>query len=320
MSYRMLVSSEPLLKRKHFMEFIGDWGEHYKERFYQVKFLAQFERAYRKGYLSAAVTTPLTIDPEDDMGFQPRNYDTIYQVRIGINQGWNMYLKWPTGDYRGKLEDPAFVVINPVATDDKKFIGVISNAKAQFGSAPGKITSLVSAALTTGPVVPYDQVLWANRIEISNHVTTNVRIVGYDTFTDTDGSAQSVQIFDYALVAGQTIGVDVEKSKKVLGTLKFQATEGTPTAPNPVNIWIGGELEMPKLDRFFEFCFVRDWMPEFVASVNSMLDFEKIILSCLVNKLKIVPVKDQAIRNKLASGEIPTFPMYHYSEYEGYQL
>lgn len=320
MAFRTLATPEPLLKRGYFLEFIGDWGEHYKERFYRIKFLAQFERNYRKGYLPLAATTPLVIDPKDDMGFEPKYYDTLYQVRIGINHGWNMYLQWPTGDYRGKLEDPTFAVINPVASDDKKFIGLISAAKPLFGTAGGILTSLVSAALTSGPTVPYDQTLWINRIEISNHVTTDVRIVGYDTFTDTDGNARSVQFFDYKLVSGQTIGVDVEKSKKVLNLLKFQATEGTPTALLPVTIWLGGEFEAPKLNRFFEFMFVKDWMPAFHASVSSILDYEKIILSCLVNKLKIEPVMEPAIRAKLQSGELPSYPLWHYSQYESLSI
>jgi len=320
MAFRILATPEPLLKKGHYVNFVGAWGDKYEKRFYQVTHLIQFERSYRKGYLAAAVTTPLIIDPDDDMGFEPVYYDTIYQVRHGISQGWNMYLRWPTGDYRGKLEDPNFITINPVATDGQKFIGVMTAAKPIFGTSAGKMTTLEDATLTEGPTVPYDQVLWLNRIEISNHVTTNVRIVGYDTFTDTDSTARSVLIFDYPLVAGQTVGVDVEKSKKVLGLLKFQATEGTPTEANPVNIWVGGELEMPKLDRFFEFVYVKDWMPNFYASVDSLLDYEKIILCCLVNKLKIMAVEDNATRKKLENGDIPSYPLYHYTEYEAKSL
>jgi len=316
MSFRTLATPEPLLKRGHYIEFIGDWGDKFEKRFYEVKHLIQFERSYRHGYLSDAVTTPLTIDPDADMGFEPTYYDTIYQVRIGLNAGWNMYVEWPTGDYRGKLEDPLFAVINPVATDSLKFIGVVSSARPSMAYAAGGITTLTGVALTNGPVVPYDQVLWLTRVEISNHVTTDVRIVCYDSFTDTDGTAQAIQLFDYPLVAGQTIGVDVERSKKALNQLQFQATTGTPTAGNPVVVYVGGELEWPKLDRFFEFCFVKDWMPNFRASVNSLLDFEKIIYCCLVNKLKIKAIEDQTIRAKLARGDLPVFPMFHYSEYE----
>lgn len=322
MAFRTLVPGTPelLLKRGHFLEFIGNWGEHYKERFYQVTHLIQFERAYRAGYLPAAATTPLTIDPDGDMGFEPVYYDTLYQVRIGISHGWNMYLRWPVGDYRGKLEDPSFIDINPVASDDKKYIGVISSARPAMGTSAGVMTTLSAATLTTGPTVPYDQVLWLNRIEVSNHVLTDVRIMGYDTFDDTDGTARTVTLFDYPLVAGQTIGVDVERSKKALGILKFQCTEGTPTVANPVNVFVGGELESPKLDRLFEFIFVKDWMPNFRASTNSLLAYEKLILSCLVNKLKITPVKDETKRRQLAAGEIPSFPLYHYSEYESIAL
>ncbi len=316
MAFRILSTPEPLLKRGHFVEFIGDWGERFGKRFYRVANLIQFERSYRAGYLPAAATVPLAIDPEAGMGFEPVYYDTIYQCRLGLSQGWNMYVQWPTGSYRGKLEDPAFIALNPMATDDKKFIGVFSAAKPVFGDSAGKMTSLVDATLTTGPSVPYDQVLWLNRIEISNHVTTDVRVIGYDTFTDTGGSARTELLFDYRLVSGQTVGVDVEKSKKVLNTLKFQAIEGTPTGANPIRIWVGGLLEQPKLDRFFEFVFVRDWMPLFHASPNSLLDYEKVLLCTLVNKLKITAVEEDALRRRLAAGEIPSYPLYHYSEYE----
>lgn len=352
MTFRILATPEPLLKRGHFVEFIGPWGdrlmrnsyvgeEGHQRVFQRVKFLSQMERDYRGGYLAAAATAPFAVDPDADMGFHPTYYDTIYQVRIGVNAGWNMYLRWPTGTYRGKLEDPAFVTLDPVATDDKKFIGVMSAARPQFGTSGGVMTTLEDATLTNGPAVPYNQILWINRIEISNLLTTDVRIVGNDSFTDTGGTARTPEIFNYRLVAGQTIGVDVEGSKKVLNQLQIQCTEGTPTAGNPVKVWIGGELETPKLDRFFEIFFIRDWMPLFHAATNSLMDYEKLLFSCLVNKLKIAPVPDPAIVDlqsidpkvqtdtqkamiahemnilaRLKNRELPSHPLWHYSVYE----
>ncbi|MFH1486483.1 MAG: hypothetical protein ABIH46_10455 [Chloroflexota bacterium] len=320
MAFRILATAEPLLKKGHYVNFIGHWGDKYEKRFYQITHLIQFERDYRAGYLPAAATSPYSINPNSDMGFEPVYYDTIYQVRIGISQGWNMYLRWPTGDYRGKLEDPDFVTINPVATDGQKYIGVMSAAKPIFGTSAGVMTTLEDATLTDGPTVPYDQVLWLNRIEVSNKFTEDLYVVGYDTFTDTDGTARTVELFNYKLVAGQTVGVDVEKSKKVLAQLKFQVEGATPTEALPVKVFVGGELEMPKLDRWFEMFFVKDWMPLFYASVNSLLDYEKLLLCCLVNKLKIVAVEGDEIRRKLESGEVPSYPLYHYSEYESKSL
>lgn len=320
MAFRLFTTPEPLLRKGYYVNFIGNWGDKYKEKYYQITHLIQFERDYRAGYLAAAATAALIIDPTADMGFEPVYYDTIYQVRFGINQGWNMYLRWPTGDFRGKLEAPNFVVINPVATDGQKFIGVMNAGLPVMGTSAGRITSLTDATLTDGPTVPYNQVLWLNRIEISNHVTTDVRIVGYDSFTDTGGTARTVMLFDYRLVAGQTVGVDVEKSKKAFNQLQFQCVEGTPTGDNPVRVFVGGQLEMPKLERFFEFFFVKDWMPNFMASVNSLLDYEKILFCCLVNKLKIKAVVDSETRRKLELGEIPSYPLFFYSEYESMAL
>lgn len=319
MAFRILTTEEPLLKRGHYVEFIGNWGDKYEKRFYRVTHLIQFERDYRAGYLIATATTPLTVDPDANIGFEPVYYDTIYQVRHGFPTGINVYLRWPTGDYRGKLEDAAFQ-INPVATDSTKFIGVLSAAKPAFGQAAGEMTSLTDATLTAGPAIPYNAVLWLNRIEISNHVTTDVRIVCTDTFTDTDGNAASVMLFDYPLVPGQSIGVDVEKSKKALGQLNFQAVAGTPTVANPVRVFAGGELEEPKLNRFFEFVYVRDWMPNYFVVCNGLVDYEKVIFSCLVNKLKIKAVEDEGTRRALQKGDIPVFPLYHYSEYEATAL
>lgn len=65
----------------------------------------------------------------------------------------------------------------------------------------------------------------------------------------------------------------------------------------------------------FEMFFIRDWMPEYHAYVNGIVDYAKIIMRFLLNKCTIQAVTDETIRGRLERKEIPYKPVFHYSVY-----
>ncbi len=116
---------------------------------------------------------------------------------------------------------------------------------------PGKMTEIVADDTDTEAfVVPNNKLFDINRIEINNRASEDIRVRGWDTFTDTDAVAHSsaaspVPLFDYPLASQDAIVVDCQdKAKRVMGTLVLQAVSGTGsgiTGGTPVEVYIGGE-------------------------------------------------------------------------------
>lgn len=121
---------------------------------------------------------------------------------------------------------------------------------------PGKMTEIVGDG---GPaddvdftafVVPFNKLFEITRIQINNRVNEDIRVRGWDTFTDTDGTphtsiANQVPLFDYPVASQDAIVVDcADESKRVMGTLVLQAVSGTGSgidSTHPVEIYVGGE-------------------------------------------------------------------------------
>lgn len=123
---------------------------------------------------------------------------------------------------------------------------------------PGKMTQITARGLPdaeptefTAFVVPFNKIFEINRIEINNRVNEDIRVRGWDTFTDTDEvehstSAHQIPLFDYPVASQDAIVVDCQdKTKRVLETLVVQAysaTEGAISPDNPVEVYIGGDF------------------------------------------------------------------------------
>lgn len=128
MSFRLLVTPEPLLRPGHFVGMIGDWGDKFEKKWYRVNFALQTKRDYYYGIMSRSATSALTINPDTGWRLQPRYYSTLYQCRIGLSPDWLMYIRWPTTAYRGGLEEPAY---DPVPTEgagtttQRRYIGFV---------------------------------------------------------------------------------------------------------------------------------------------------------------------------------------------------
>lgn len=116
---------------------------------------------------------------------------------------------------------------------------------------PGKMTEIIDDDLdTTAFAVPFNKLLDITRIQINNRANEDIRVRGWDTFTDTDGTAHTtaasqVVLFDYPVASLDAVVIDcADESKRVMGTLVLQAHSGTGggiTAGTPVEVYVGGE-------------------------------------------------------------------------------
>lgn len=134
MAFTLLAMPEPLLKQGHVLGMIGDWGEHYQKKWYRIKRTRVTIRDWYAGIMPADATAALEIDPgvtgiASTISLSPRYYETIYQSRIGLSPDWMCYIRWPTDEYRGGLEEPNRA---PNPTEDatspyRSFIGFIDS-------------------------------------------------------------------------------------------------------------------------------------------------------------------------------------------------
>lgn len=141
MSIKILAFPEPLLKEGYYVGMIppgpGGWGDKYPSKWYQVTFTEQILRDYRAGYMPASPSpdVAVTIDPDDDIGLQPRYYSTIYQCRIGVSPDWLCYIRWPTNEYRGALEEPDYAPVPAEAAAPwRRYIGFIDSKMSPISS------------------------------------------------------------------------------------------------------------------------------------------------------------------------------------------
>lgn len=116
---------------------------------------------------------------------------------------------------------------------------------------PGKMTEITADDTdTTAFAIPFNKLFEATRIQINNRVNEDIRVRGWDTFTDTDGTVHSsalnpVPVFDYPVASQDAIVVDcADEAKRVMGTLVLQAHSGSGagiTAGTPVEVYVGGK-------------------------------------------------------------------------------
>lgn len=116
---------------------------------------------------------------------------------------------------------------------------------------PGKMTEITTHnTATTAFAVPFNELLEINRIQINNRANEDIRVQGWDTFTDTDGTVHSttvspVPVFDYPVASQDAIVVDCsDEAKRVMGTLVLKATCGSGTLSNPVEVYVGGKFKV----------------------------------------------------------------------------
>lgn len=117
---------------------------------------------------------------------------------------------------------------------------------------PGKMTEIVADNTDTEAfAVPFNKLLEITRIQINNRVSEDIRVRGWDTFTDTDGTVHSsaadqIPVFDYPVASQDAIVVDcADESKRVMGTLVLQAVSGSGAgiaAGTPVEVFVGGKV------------------------------------------------------------------------------
>lgn len=114
---------------------------------------------------------------------------------------------------------------------------------------PGKMTTIVDDNLdATAFAVPFNKVLDLTRIQINNRANDDIRVRGWDTFTDTDEvahttAAYQVPLFDYPVASLDAIVIDcADESKRLMGTLKLQAVSDSGTSiDSNVFVYVGGE-------------------------------------------------------------------------------
>lgn len=112
---------------------------------------------------------------------------------------------------------------------------------------PGKMTEIKSDDEDYPAfAVPFNKLFNITRIQINNRVNEDIRVRGWDTFTDTDGTARREPVFDYPVASQDAIVVDcADESKRVMGTLVLQAVSGTGSGiddDHPVEVYVGGEF------------------------------------------------------------------------------
>lgn len=116
---------------------------------------------------------------------------------------------------------------------------------------PGKMTEITDDDTDfTAFAVPFNKLFQITRIQINNRVNEDIRVRGWDTFTDTDGTAHTtganqIPLFDYPVASQDGIVVDCGKeAKRVMGTLVVQAHSGSGAgiaAGTPVEVCVGGD-------------------------------------------------------------------------------
>lgn len=111
---------------------------------------------------------------------------------------------------------------------------------------PGKMTEITADDTDfTAFVVPFNKLFDLTRIQINNRVPEDIRVRGWDTFTDTDGTARRVPLFDYPVASLDAVVVDCgDESKRAMGTLVIQARSGSGAgidADHPAEVYVGGE-------------------------------------------------------------------------------
>lgn len=110
---------------------------------------------------------------------------------------------------------------------------------------PGKMTQITAVDTDTEAfAVPNNKLLELTRIQITNRANVDIRVRGWDCFTDTDTGVHStaalpVVVFDYPVASQDAIVIDcADESKMVMGTLNLQSTA------QPVSVYIGGKYKV----------------------------------------------------------------------------
>jgi len=91
--------------------------------------------------------------------------------------------------------------------------------------------------------VPRNKTFKPTLLEINNRSGVAARVRGWDTFTDSQGTAHTsaanpVVLFDHGLAAGESISLDyTNKGKKAIGTVVVQSDQ----VPVTAGIW--GDFE-----------------------------------------------------------------------------
>lgn len=116
---------------------------------------------------------------------------------------------------------------------------------------PGKMTEITADDTdTTAFAIPMNKLLDITRIQINNRANEDIRVRGWDTFTDTDGTPHTtasspVPLFDYPVASLDGVVVDCsDEAKRVMGTLVIQAHSGSGAGigvSTPVEVYIGGQ-------------------------------------------------------------------------------
>ena len=113
---------------------------------------------------------------------------------------------------------------------------------------PGTMTEItVTTTDTDAMVIPRNRLFEMHRVEITNRSNTDIRVRGWEEFTDTDGTvhttaASQVPLFDYNVASLDAIAVDVKK--RVINQLTLQAAGTNIAAGTPVEVRIDGEWEV----------------------------------------------------------------------------
>ncbi len=117
---------------------------------------------------------------------------------------------------------------------------------------PGKMTEIVADSTDTEAfAVPFNKLFEVTRIQINNRVGEDIRVRGWDTFTDTDGTAHAsdaspIPVFDYPVASLDAVVVDcADEAKRVMGTLVLQAVSSSGAAiagATPVEVYVGGKF------------------------------------------------------------------------------
>lgn len=117
---------------------------------------------------------------------------------------------------------------------------------------PGKMTEIVADSTDTEAfAIPSNKLFEVTRIQINNRASEDIRVRGWDTFTDTDAvahssSASPVPVFDYPVASQDAIVIDcADEAKRVMGTLVLQAVSGSESGiaeATPVEVYVGGKF------------------------------------------------------------------------------
>lgn len=114
---------------------------------------------------------------------------------------------------------------------------------------PGKMTTIVDDNVDAiAFAVPFNKLLDLTRIQINNRANDDIRVRGWDCFTDTDEvehktDEYQVPLFDYPVASLDAVVVDcADESKRLMGTLKLQAvSDSGESIDSNVFVYVGGE-------------------------------------------------------------------------------